>query len=780
MAQLLFGPGNSVTFGSLNGSGLGSSKSFAKTSLSNMAVGDLLVMWFGSQDNSTTSVITPPAGWTRYGAPEGSPSYSTSRRSGIFYYPLRTQADVDNFPATSTWTFDATAANARGGFVVARAVGIDLNNIEDSAATAFSGGSNATSLSVTGITTQNTYTLLVGGVYQHNSVGITVPTATSFMTGFDQYNSTAVGSTAYANTAAIMGYKDLSASGATGNQTATFNSLCTALGGELVAFKALPPSSYVRPTVIAGSVLTATASSGTTFTINKPTGAEDGDLLVVAISAQSATSTTDFTSSGWMRVSADYVPTSATYRITGFYALPVPIAANLTSTSFTFTSTDPAGGRIAASIFIVRHADLTHITAGKPSMAGTASSATITQTMGTPMANMSLLLSVYNGQFTVGNSYAVSTSPSGMALVSSTHVASANSTETPNVVYCQDVEAVSQGTRSLTWASVPAQTSVASVYIRNLSQPDAVTEPTGAIIKYTSAPDTLSDAVVRYTSAVDTLAIPKEVRPFPTGYASVTDMLSKTMFYCAHRGGSREWPEMSLYAYTQAGFWGVGALEVSLARTSDGVWFGLHDADINRTSGTTGLPNASAMTWAQVQSYQILGSTAFNNPAQANQPYMRWEEIVATYYSTHVLFVDIKYAGSYIAEFMTMINALPGNPKERIVGKSYGVGSSFSDTMRAAGYKTWGYYYETDFTPTNNMATYQSHYDILGMDYNASQATWDAVLAFGKPVMAHILPTSASYTTVQTKVNATSPGANAANWKGCMVSGVMSVIPRTP
>lgn len=64
-------------------------------------------------------------------------------------------------------------------------------------------------------------------------------------------------------------------------------------------------------------------------------------------------------------------------------------------------------------------------------------------------------------------------------------------------------------------------------------------------------------------------------------------MLSQPMFYVAHRGGSREWPEMSLHAYTQAGFWGVGALEVSLARTSDGVWFGLHDADINRTSGTT-------------------------------------------------------------------------------------------------------------------------------------------------------------------------------------------------
>lgn len=428
----------------------------------------------------------------------------------------------------------------------------------------------------------------------------------------------------------------------------------------------------------------------------------------------------------------------------------------------------------------MRGADLVHPTAGKPSMASSGSSATLSQNMGTPFANKSLLLSVYNGQFTIGNSYAVTTPPAGMTQVASTHATSANGTVTPNIVYRQDVEAVAQGTRTITWASVPAQTSVAAVYIRALNEPDAVAEPTGSIIKYTSAPDTVSDAAVRYTSATDTLAIPMEVRPFPTGYSSVTDMLSRPMFYIAHRGGSREWPEMSLYAYTQAGFWGVGALELSLARTSDGVWFGLHDIDINRTSGTTGLPNASSMTWAQVQGYQILGSVAANNPTQPNQPYMRWEEIIATYYPTHVLFIDIKYATSHTSEFIAMINALPGNPQERIVGKSYGVGHSFADAMRAAGYKMWGYYYESDFTPTNNMAANQPYYDIIGLDYNASQATWDAALAFGKPVVSHILPNQGSFTTTQTKVNATTPAANAANWKGCMVSGVMSVIPRTP
>ena len=92
-------------------------------------------------------------------------------------------------------------------------------------------------------------------------------------------------------------------------------------------------------------------------------------------------------------------------------------------------------------------------------------------------------------------------------------------------------------------------------------------------------------------------------------------MLAQSCFYCAHRGGSRDFPEMSLYAYGQSALVGYPALEISLARTSDGVWFGLHDASLDRTSFNTGGGSgttyvAASMTWAQVQSYYILGSMA--------------------------------------------------------------------------------------------------------------------------------------------------------------------------
>ena len=232
---------------------------------------------------------------------------------------------------------------------------------------------------------------------------------------------------------------------------------------------------------------------------------------------------------------------------------------------------------------------------------------------------------------------------------------------------------------------------------------------------------------------------------------------------------------MSLHAYTQSAFWGVGALELSLARTSDGVWFGMHDASLDRTSLGTGGGSgttliASAMTWAQVQSYQIAYGS-ISNTASFPKPYMRWEELIAAYYGTHVIFVDPKVASGYTAELLNMMDALPSSTT-RLVAKYYGVNGNTANTTgwahdaRARGYKTWGYFYQSDST---NFATYQGRWDILGMDYSADQATWTTILSYGKPVIAHTIASSAAATT------ALNYGA-----AGMMVSGVQEAVPRTP
>lgn len=756
VAQLNFGAGNSVEFGT-TGNLTSATLSFNKSSLSNMAVGDLLVAWIHNQGSATGS-ITPPAGWVAYGAALGTPDWATSRTSQFYYYPLKSQNDIDTIPTTSTWTLSATPGRAAA--VVARATGIDLDHIEDAASTTFTAGSG-TSLNIPGINTVNATTLLIAGVHQQNSASTTSPTATGLLAAFDEYKTSPTGST-LANTGAIIGYQYRTSAGATGTVTATFDTAATVLGGELIAFKAgaWSPPVITRPTIVGVATTFITAAATTGFTINKPSGVIDGDLLVMALSGQSATATSDFASSGWTRVSQAFAASSNPNRVTAIYALPVPSASALTASSFTFTSTDSgAGGRVAAEMFIVRGADLTNTIVGV-SPYGSAVSQTITVSPPTPGTTKNLLLVSYNAQFTSAIDYSVASGPSGMTQHIYLPSSTAAQSRTMLVVYQQDIENTAPGTKALSWTGADSQTSGVGIIIRALGEPDP--NP-GVAVKYTSAPDTLSTGHLFYTSATDTIATPAEVRPFPNGYASVTAMLATTPFYVAHRGGSANWPEMSLHAYTQSGFWGVGALEVSLARTSDGVWFGLHDDTLDRTSGTTGF-TASAHTWAEVQAYQITAAGT-TNPAQPTRPYMRWEEIMTAYYGSHIFFIDPKAATGFISELLDMMDAMPGTPTDKFVAKYYGVSSTWVNAVKARNYKSWGYFYQADAA---NFATYQGRWDILGMDYTADQATWTSILSYGKPVIGHIVPNSSAATT------ALNFGA-----AGLMVSGVQQVVPRT-
>lgn len=526
-AQLHFGTGNSAGFGT-TGSSAATTASVDRSALSNMVIGDLLVAYVHSQSSSSGQTITPPSGWVQYGPMPGQPDWNTTRLGSVYYYPIKSQADLNAVPSTLTWAF---SASGRVSCVVARATGIDLDNIEDSKATAVtSSGGNTASFNIAGITTVKTETLLVGAVFHHNSASTSSPTTTGLLTSFQEYKTAPTGSTS-ANTGAAIGYTDRLTAGATGTVGVTFDSTATAAGGFLVAFKA-------------------------------------------------------------------------------------------------------------------------------------------------------------------GN-----------------------------------------------WSPPP---------------------PEGIAIKYTSSTDTLSDGQTFYTSATNTLSVPYEVRPFPTGYPSVAAMLAASPFYVAHHGGNDNWPEMSLYAYTQAGFWGAPAFELSMARTSDGVWFGLHDETLDRTSGTSGFV-AADHTWAEVQAYQI--TAAFTDtPGQPTRPYMRWEELVEAYYDSHIIFVDPKHATDFREELLDMMDALPGTSTDRFVAKYFGVASLWAQSAKARGYTTWGYFYEANLT---DIPTFEGYYDILGMEYIASQSAWDAILAYGKPVIGHIVSTTSQANDALTK------GA-----VGLMVEGVEQVIPR--
>src|SRR5690606_32345535 len=175
--------------------------------------------------------------------------------------------------------------------------------------------------------------------------------------------------------------------------------------------------------------------------------------------------------------------------------------------------------------------------------------------------------------------------------------------------------------------------------------------------------------------------LPATAYAMPLGYSSAASMINQPPpLYVAHRGGSGDWPEESMRAYTNAVAWGAGALEVSANRTSDGVWVCVHDADLTRTSpGAPSVPVAE-MTWAEVQQY-----------ANQGEPYARLEEVLEAYGQSHVLMLDPKYGGWDMDGFLGLI--LDYMPADRAVIKFFYTATDVALAAHARGLLTWGYYY---------------------------------------------------------------------------------------
>lgn len=209
----------------------------------------------------------------------------------------------------------------------------------------------------------------------------------------------------------------------------------------------------------------------------------------------------------------------------------------------------------------------------------------------------------------------------------------------------------------------------------------------------------------------------------------------------AHRGGSGDWPEMSMFAYRQSVAAGVDGLEVSLSRTSDGVWFGLHDETLDRTSGTTGFVPADH-TWSEVQQYRISAAET-NDPAQSDQPYARFDDIVREFGREHALFVDPKYVDArFYPELFEIAWMQLGTSEvaQTLVGKGYCTQTEWGDLAASEGCATWGYYYADELADDPELLTRTSaSWSMLGLDWSAPAATWATMTATGKPVLGHIV-----------------------------------------
>ena len=501
-------------------------------------------------------------------------------------------------------------------------------------------------------------------------------------------------------------------------------------------------------------------SGGGTLTIPRPVQAASGDFLLIAIRAQGADWTADWTRpSGFTRVGPAFTPQSQG-RVNGLFLKKIQdIQAE--PSSYDFVSTNTVGRRIAAVLVIRDASAYVGGSANYPQYPLNTEPA-VAETYSVTNGNGQPGLTIFMGAAEISGaaSNIPSIVPSGFTELSTGRVPDTSS-----------------ASRSYIWLGTAAHTAGAQVTAATISWPT----PAGPHAESVTFQGSVAAAPlglegidgegkpvrIFYTNASAQPKTPAAMIAMRNGYSSVEDMLSRQEFYWAHRGGSASYPEHSLFAYTQAVARSYGGLEISLGRTSDGVWFGLHDEDLNRTSGLAAgaLPPASSQTWDGVQVQQItIGASG------APRPYMKLLDLLEAYGKSHVLILDPKYQLAKVPELLDLLATFYGSDAtaaHKVIMKGYGPSAdSMVEQSNARGFKTWGYFYEAVSSVYTNAAP---KWDIVGLNYDADQIYWDQLrnAVPRKRIVGHVCPTQASVDIARAK------GATA-----FQCSGVAAITPK--
>lgn len=460
---------------------------------------------------------------------------------------------------------------------------------------------------------------------------------------------------------------------------------------------ATPPA----PQVI-GTPVVAVNLAGNTLTILKPAGLQAGDWVVSAVRGQ-VQGTADYTCPAWLRLSATFVANDV-QRVIGIYGHPV-VDPSVEPASWTLTRINT--GRNLAATFIVR--GLGTVVGKSPTYAGDGA------TSGVPLSrhtaaftittDTSLQLWTCGAEHTSPNNHVPVSTPAGFAEVAACY------TDTNTAV-----------SRTSLW----------------VGKIDGRATP--------AAEGTLTTA--GQSMAAESIALSGRRDLF---FADVDAMLAQPGFTWAHRGNSTYFAEESPYAYDHALLRGYAVLEVSMNRTSDGVWVLCHDRDPNRTSGLAAgtLPNVAGMTWAALSAYQNTISAD-----GIDQPYLRWADFLERYKDSGALFVlDPKYAWidnlTYRDEFWAMCDAIGGPSK--VIPKYFIDTTGLASAAASRGYKAWGYAYIATLADANFPTWANAPWAMLGMEVGATQANWTTILGYGKPVVGHIAQSQADFHTAMSK-----------------------------
>lgn len=205
----------------------------------------------------------------------------------------------------------------------------------------------------------------------------------------------------------------------------------------------------------------------------------------------------------------------------------------------------------------------------------------------------------------------------------------------------------------------------------------------------------------------------------------------KGSMYVAHRGGSVDYVEMTANAYAACDARKVEAIEISVWRTSDSVWVGSHDQSTLRMFGTDiDIPT---------NPYSAISGLSTTT---GGFPIAKLTDLLDLYAATHVVFVDNK-SNANVTAFLDLLDTY-ADPTGHFVVKNFYTSTATLTGAKARGYSTWAYYYEVDLP---NLDSTLDRGDLLGMQYDATGPGWAQIKATGKPVLGHVILTTANAAT---------------------------------
>lgn len=189
-------------------------------------------------------------------------------------------------------------------------------------------------------------------------------------------------------------------------------------------------------------------------------------------------------------------------------------------------------------------------------------------------------------------------------------------------------------------------------------------------------------------------------------------------FYIAHRGGARDWPEMTAYGYDRAAqLPGLEALDISVCQTADGVLVCSFEQSTKRLTGhdlTIGKED-----WSTLSALTVTAKHT-NDPRQPRQPFARFDDVVQAHIGSSIIVVeprDSQAAGNLMATLLSL-----GFP-ERVVWKQPVTSTRFAEAKRH-GFATWGYVLDEAAHLGANLKRHAADdaIDMLGASHNRPDA----------------------------------------------------------